>query len=136
MDKGKIAIVLSVLSLIVYPLSDILCVGLILFVLSYAIIVLKNKEVSVKVTQPAIMLTTIYALRGVLAIIIGIISNIAMFNNGYYSSQLYDNIVGFNRVMNLICLFLIFIYALITIIFFAMDKDVPLFGKLSRSINN
>lgn len=134
MNKGKYAIILAVLSLIMYPINDIICIGLIVVAMTYAILVSKDREVITRVAQPALMLMSLFSIRALLSVIVGTITNIAMMGENYYSSKLYENITIYNRVLSIILFVTILIYALTTIICFARDKDTPLFGKLARKI--
>ena len=134
MNKGKYAIILAVLSLIMYPINDIVCVGLMVVAMSYAILAVKDREVILKVAQPALIIMLLYSLRAILAVIVGIINNIAMLGENYYSSQLYENITAYNCISSIIFMFLILIFAVMTIVCFALRKDIPGFGCVARKI--
>ena len=132
MKKGKLAVALSILSLFLYPLSDILCVGVSSLSLVYAVAGVRECEVTVKVIQPALVLGFVYALRGVFALIINTIVHIANFGSG--TARLYHNINGFNRVVSIICLILVFIHLVLTLVFFSLNKDVPVAGEIASSL--
>ena len=134
MKKGRYAIILALISLMMYPINDIICMGLIVVAMTYAILAVKDREVIVKVAQPALMLTFLYLTRALLAVIVGIINNIAMLGDNYYSSKLYENIVVYNRINSIVFMFLILVFAVLTVIFFMLNKDVPVVGKLARKI--
>ena len=134
MKKGRYAIILALISLMMYPINDIVCIGLIVVAMTYAILAVKDREVIVKVAQPALMLTFLYLIRALLVVIVGIINNIAMLGDNYYSSKLYENIVVYNRINSIVFMFLILVFAVLTVIFFMLNKDVPVVGKLARKI--
>ena len=137
MEKRKnLFVVLSVASLVLYPINDLACIILCLTSLLCSVLILKSKETTIKVLQPTLMLASLYILRSVLAIIINTITNFAMLKDNYYSTKLYHNITDFNRIMSSIYLIALFIYLVTTIICFSVKKDVPLFGCLSKKLAN
>ena len=97
MKKGRLAVALSVLALFLYPLSDILCVGVSVLSLVYAVVGVRDCEVTKKVIQPSLILGFVYALKGVLALIINTIVHIADFGSGtarLYIISSYQLILG------------------------------------------
>jgi len=135
MDKNsKILVLLSVFSLVLYPISDLLAVGVALTVLLCSCFILKSNETTIKTLQPALMLSSVYILRGVISLIMNVITNIANATDKYYSTSLYENVSKFNNIFSVICTLIIVVYLVITIVFFALKKDVPLFGSLAKKI--
>lgn len=128
------AICLAVFALILYPINDLACVLVMLTALTTAVFVIKDKELTAKVLQPALMLGTLYAIRSVFAIILGIISNFGQLSSNYYYGNLYENISNFNRILSAVCLILVLVYLVLTLVFFIIKKDIPLFGNLSNKI--
>ena len=92
MKKGKYSIILAVLSLIMYPINDIICIGLMVVAMTYAILVVKDRDLTIKIAQPSLMIMCLYTLRAVLAVIVGVINNIAMLGDNYYSRHLLFNV--------------------------------------------
>ena len=134
MKNGKYALIIAIFALICYPINDVVCIGLIVTAMTYAIVKAKDWEVIIKVAQPSLMIMSLYSLRAIIAIVINSISNIAMLKDNYYSSKLYENITNFNRIFAMILLVIAFVYIVVSIVFFMMNKDVPLYGKLARKI--
>ena len=125
---------MAVASLVLYAVNDLACIAMSVTAVLFAIFAAKDRNVTQKALQPALMLGTVYGLRGVLALIINTIQNFGLMGDSYYSSGLYDNINAFNRIFGIICYIAIFVYLVVTIVLFSLKKDVPLFGTLSTKI--
>lgn len=135
MEKRKsLFMVLAIASLVLYPINDLACILLCLTSLLLSVLVLKDKETTIKVLQPTLMVATLYSLRSVLAIIVNTITNFAMLKDNYYSSNLYENVTKFNRIMSSIYLIITLVFIVTTIICFALKKNTPGYGCLAKKV--
>ena len=135
MEKRKILfIVLAVSSLVLYPINDLACILICLTSLLSSVLILKDKQTTIKVLQPTLMVATLYSIRSILAIIVSTINNFAMLKDNYYSSSIYENITKYNRVMSAIYLIVTFIFIVTTIICFSIKKNTPVYGCLAKKI--
>lgn len=134
MDKGKLSILLAMFSLVLYPINDLACVGVIILALCVAIFGVKEKDVTKKVLQPTIVLGSAYLIRGVFAILLNIINNFARLSDTYYSTSLYDNSNKCSYVISALCLVLVLVFAVLIAVFYLLKKDTPVLGCVADRI--
>ena len=136
MDKfSKISFGLVVLAFVLYPISDIICIGVALLALCFALFHVKDAKTSSRLMQPILLLGGVYALRGVIAFIESIIDYFARTGDDYYSSGFSYSVADFNYVMYAIYLILVLAILVVSIIFFALKKDIPVVNKLADKVN-
>ncbi len=133
---GKILIVLSIFGLAIYPFSIYGSIIFSLLVLLSAGLILKDKAVTGKVLQPFLLLATVVFVNSVISFVWQIMTYFAQLGANYYGSGFYKFLIKSDYFISAILLLYLLIFGIITIIFMASGKEVPLYGPLSKKILN
>lgn len=131
---SKLVIMLSIASLVMYELNLLASIAIAVTALIVAIFGVKDDKTTSRVLQVNILLGSVLALRGVLTIIVDMIEYFARLDGQYYNSVLNSNIAGFRYVMSAMYLIFILSFLVLSIVMFALDRDIPVADKLANKI--
>ncbi len=135
MEKfGKVLVMLSILGLAIYPFSIYGSLIFSLLVLLGAGLILKDSKVTKKVLQPFLLLASVAFVKATIAFVWQIMTYFAQLGKNYYGSGFYNFLVKSDYFISAILLLFLLVFGIITIVYMMADKDVPLYGNLSKRL--
>lgn len=134
MEKGinKLLIVLSILSLFIYPFSIYGSVLLGATALILSLLLVKEKETTSKVLQPFVFLCLIVVIRSVFTLILGMIQKFALV--GTYNSNLMSSISKTLNIIDAIIYIALILFIIVAIVFMLLNKDIPLVSNITNKL--
>lgn len=132
--NGKILIFLSFLPLIVYPISVYGAIAFALTILLVAIFVNKDMITTDRIVQNTTILGFTVIFRAIASFFLQILDCFGQLSANYYQSGFRTFLIGFDNVIDAICLIFILAFTILAIISFVFKKDIPFFGWISKKI--
>lgn len=133
-SNGKLLILLSLLPLVVYPISLYASLAFGLTILFVTIFVYKDSLVTNKVVEHTLILGLVVAIRAAFSFLIQIFDYFGRLSATYFASGFSRFLSGFDNIINALLLIMVLGLTVLAVICLIAKKDVPFFSWLSKKV--